>query len=592
MGLSRFPLSLEKNNSMRKYATILFVLILIGLGLSVSLFTQEQRLDPTVFLQTTESIHNLQTLDKNLSLLLNQSRYNQEFDHTQLTDTNYQISEEFDNLRYEALFEEIEGSAALSEAISDFEQQFFDREETLDDYVESNGAINESLGTIDRQTKLLANAETNQEGLQESLTSMNGEIYRLALGGKSENNQTVNSAVEAMLESAESETLENLSSYVTAFKTITELHSVSKSQFDRLEALRTGPTLDAIENEYTAYHNQAISGSNQFRNALILYGLCLLGALLFFGIQIRKNYLSLEQQVTDRTAEIKTAYNDLQESQEQLIQSEKMASLGQMVAGVAHEINTPLGYVTSNVDTVTLNVNELASLIEDLGSIVKEARSPERDNKKISQYLVETIRSYENIEAPELIGETLQLLNDGNYGLSEISKLVSSLKDFARLDRQNTEQVDIHDCLNSSLTIASNHIRENNVTVKTKYRDIPKFDCFPSKLNQLFLNIITNACQSMNDKGGKLSVHTDLIDEHIHITFTDQGIGMDEETKQHMFDPFFTTKEVGLGTGLGMSIAYKIVEAHSGSMTVNSAIGEGTSITIALPNSQSPKPTV
>lgn len=563
------------------------VLILIGLALTVRLFTQEQRLDQTVFLQTTESIRNLQALDQNLSLLLNQSRYNREFEHAQLTDTNYQISEEFDNLRYDALFEEIEGSSELSKAVLSFEEQFIEREQTLDEYVESNSAISESLATIDEQTQQLASVEVAQNQLQALLARANSEVYRIALDGGSASEISIDSAIERILENADAETTDNVNAYKIAFETIMQNHQTSKEQFNRLEALRTGPSLDLIENEYTAYHNQAISNSNQFRNALISYGLCLLGALLFFGIQIRKNYLSLEQQVTDRTAEIKTAYNELQESQEQLIQSEKMASLGQMVAGVAHEINTPLGYVTSNVDTMALNLTDLTGLLDELGSIVSEARAPRRDNKEISRRLVSAIKTYEKIEAPELVGETQQLLGDSSYGLSEISKLVTSLKDFARLDRQSTEQVDIHNCINSSLTIASNHIRENNVIVKTKYTELPKLDCFPSKLNQLFLNIITNACQAMNTDGGKLSVHTKLINDRIQITFKDQGMGMDEATRQKMFDPFFTTKEIGVGTGLGLSIAYKIVEAHKGSIDVESTVGEGTNIIVSLPVTQS-----
>jgi len=603
---------------MKKYAIILLVLILIGLALTVRLLTQEQRLDQTVFLQTTESIRNLQALDKNLALLLNQSLYNASFEHARLTDTNYQISEEFDNLRFEALFEEIEGSPNLSDAVAKFEEQFIEREETLDAYVEGNTAISKSLAAINTATKQLnqklratQNAGSKQnEGRQNPtqvtnlnsvLASINAEVYRLALGGdlnekNNENNhlsELIDTFIQqpAVLKKLEINNLDDvLETYKSAFTVILENHQATKTQLNSLAALETGPLLDSIEEEYTAYHNQAISGSNQFRNALIIYGVCSLGALLFFAFQIRKNYVSLEQQVADRTAEIKTAYNDLQESQEQLIQSEKMASLGQMVAGVAHEINTPLGYVTSNIDTLKLNLDDINEVIQNFGTIVDAANSPTRDNKEVTRRLVNTIKTYKNIEAPELVGETQQLLNDGAYGLSEITTLVTSLKDFARLDRQNTEQVDIHNCLNSSITIASNHIRENKVVIKTKYRELPKIDCFPSKLNQLFLNIITNACQAMSENGGKLSINTSLVDDNIQITFADQGVGMDEQTKQKMFDPFFTSKEIGSGTGLGMSIAYKIIEAHNGSIEVDTALGIGTKVAVSLPLTRSAVP--
>ena len=179
--------------------------------------------------------------------------------------------------------------------------------------------------------------------------------------------------------------------------------------------------------------------------------------------------------------------------------------------------------------------------------------------------------------------ENIQLLNDGAYGLIEISKLVSSLKDFARLDRKNSEQIDIHKCINSSVTIASNHIKDNNVNIILEYGEVPAISCFPSKLNQLFLNIITNACQAMKEKGGNLTIKTSHDEQNINISFADQGCGMDEETKHKMFDPFFTTKDVGEGTGLGMSISYKIIEAHNGNITVNSIIETGTVIDIQLP---------
>jgi len=176
-------------------------------------------------------------------------------------------------------------------------------------------------------------------------------------------------------------------------------------------------------------------------------------------------------------------------------------------------------------------------------------QKPNRNNREITAHMMQTLKRYKALEAPELMAESNQLLSDGTYGLSEISKLVISLKDFARLDRQNAEQIDLHKCIESSLTIASNHIRENSVNIVRDFSELPPIACFPSKLNQLFLNIITNACQAMSEKGGDLIVTTKLSDGKIKVDFNDQGVGMDELTKQKMFDPFFTTKDIGVGTG-------------------------------------------
>jgi len=566
---------------MKKYAIILFILVLIGVGLTVLFFTQDEKLDQTVFIETTESIRNLQSLDKNLLLLLNQSRFDPQFDNEQLGELNYQISEEFDNLRYNALFEEIEKSAELSEAVVRFKEKFDSRDDVLNSYIDGNTEISQSLSKVQSLSSQLQ-VDVNigaQKELIDALTENKAELLALALGEESDTSL-------ALIDSPENlspETGSMLGSYNTAVSNINDLKLDTLRAFKRLSELETGGLIDTIERHYVSYHNQAIGGSTLLRNGLIAYGSLLFASLLFFGIKIRENYANLEQQVADRTAQIEATLGELQESQEQLIQSEKMASLGQMVAGVAHEINTPLGYVNSNIETLSLNFEDINLVMTDLDELMNAVAQPDRDNKEVTRRMVKTLNTFKRTETSELMEESTQLLNDGSFGLGEISKLVGSLKDFARLDRQNSEQVDLHECLESSITIASNHIRENSVEVIKDFSELPKISCFPSKLNQLFLNIITNGCQAMKNKGGDLTIKTSVIDNYATVSFTDQGMGMDEETQQKMFDPFFTSKEIGEGTGLGLSIAYKIIEAHKGKIDVASTLGEGTTITIGVP---------
>jgi len=582
---------------MKKYALILTILVLVGLALAFTSFTQGQRLDKDAFIETTESIRNLQSLDKGMLLLIYQSRYDAEFDNDELFDTNEQISEEFDNLRYEALYNEIQQSASLNTSISQFEEYFNTRKVSLEEYIGSNVDISNSLINISILTYQLtdeqsigSNASFESISFQALLGKINALIYDVVIGEElqkevleNDRNQLITIGDEYSFENQE-RTQGLIGDFVSDINTILANYQPSKEQFGKLNSLNASQLLNDIEDQYTVYHNEAITKSNQFRNALLIYGLCLLTALLFFAWQIRKNYLYMGQQVAEQTKEIKEAYDDLKESQEQLIQSEKMASLGEMVAGVAHEINTPLGYVTSNVDILKVNFEDIETLIKMLGETTDEMRKDERDKQMIRNKLSATIKLYEKLEANVLAEENIQLLSDGAYGLTEISKLVTSLKDFARLDRQNTEQIDVHDCIENSVIIASNHIKGNNVTVTKEYdEEIPKITCFPSKLNQLFLNIITNACQSMKEKGGTLAISTTKHSDKMTIRFQDEGCGMDEETKQRMFDPFYTSKDIGEGTGLGMSIAYKIIEAHHGSINVESTIGEGTAIDVCLP---------
>ena len=572
---------------MKFYLLILFTLIVIGLGLAYKVFNEEEKLDETVFLTTTDSIRNLQTLDKNLLILLQQSRFNAQFDSESLSETHYQLSEEFDNLRYDALFEEIEASESLSNAVDNFDEKFFMRDEVLEEYISSNVLVSESLNTIRSSLETITLPETPQDNslTKQLIEQTNSDIYQVALGLSVDtpDESDLNTRIQ-QIQTAYGDIDQTLiNNYTDAITTFWSNYQTSLDAYNVLTELETGPLLDDIENEYTEHHNKAIESSTQLRNALIIYGVALLCALLFFGYLIRKNFLSLEQQVADRTQEIEAAYKDLKESQEQLIQSEKMASLGEMVAGVAHEINTPLGYVTSNIDTIKLNIADMNEIVDGVDDIYQTATANKQDKKAITSKLVSVLNAHKKIGTREVMLESDQLLSDGSYGLSEISKLVTSLKDFARLDRQSTEEIDIHQCIDNSLTIASNSIKENNVEVIKSYGELPTITCIPSKLNQLFLNIINNACQAMTDNSGQLKVSSEQVNDNIVIKFKDNGAGMSEEIMSKIFDPFFTTKEIGKGTGLGLSIAYKIVKSHGGKIDVKSENGQGTEMIISLP---------
>ncbi|MBL4660405.1 MAG: hypothetical protein JKY19_08615 [Alcanivoracaceae bacterium] len=272
-------------------------------------------------------------------------------------------------------------------------------------------------------------------------------------------------------------------------------------------------------------------------------------------------------------------YDELRESQDQLIQSEKMASLGQMVAGVAHEMNTPLGFISNNVSMINDYVLNIQDVINSL-SVINSGSKLNKDELIIE--LKKLIRTYRNEELKERQEETLDLLKDSGTGLKDISQLVASLKDFSRLDRQHQAEFDIHLGLESTLKISKNIIKLNSVTVQQEFEDLPLVKCTPSKINQVFLNIITNACQAMKG-GGVLIISTIKDENNIKILFKDNGMGMNEETKKKIFDPFYTTKEVGSGTGLGMSVSFKIIEEHKGRIEVESEENNGSNITVVLP---------
>lgn len=573
---------------MKKYILALGLLIIAGIALAYFTIKQNMALDNDVYLETTESIRSLKLLDNNIDILLFRIRYENQNDHEEIDELTLNLSEEFDNLRFEALFEEIESSPMLNRTSLQFDQSLLEKREHIDSFLKHHKELVEAnelfLSYSDEEAEI--NEVISRLFLKDAINAVDVAFYRFLENSNEENKALLNDAngaISTIIDSADESDQAIVFGYIKTLSDIVIASEETHQDFTDAINQDTSQAIIDFELAYAEFHTQTIKGSNLLKTALVVYGFILLLALIFFAYLLRQHYLHLEQEVADRTQEISDAYKELQESQEQLIQSEKMASLGAMVAGVAHEINTPLGYVNSNVDTIKLNMSDINELFGDIEKLYQEAKSPERNNSRLSTLLSSLLKSYKGLDAEEIFLESQQLLEDSHHGLGEISGLVMSLKDFSRLDRQATDEIDIHSCIENSIKIATNHIKENHVDVKREYAKLPKIICTPSKLNQLFLNIITNASQAMKEKGGELKITTLHKEENIIVSFTDQGVGMDEDTLHKMFDPFFTSKPIGEGTGLGMSIAYKIVEAHNGKIQAKSKPGVGTTVAIQLP---------
>jgi signal transduction histidine kinase len=290
----------------------------------------------------------------------------------------------------------------------------------------------------------------------------------------------------------------------------------------------------------------------------------------------------LESRVEARTKELKGALEQLKEQETLLIQSEKMSSLGQMVAGVAHEVNTPLAYVKSSLEAVAGGMPKAGEALAQAERLVHLLQSEHTDEAQLTRQFAAVNGALQELRGGGRLAELDTLVKDGLYGIAQISELVNNLRNFARLDRSKVAEFDLNEGLRSALVIAKNHVKRR--TVKQDLGAIPKVACAPSQINQVFLNLITNAAQATSEEGGVIALRTWQPNPgQVVVEVSDNGHGIPADVLPKIFDPFFTTKEVGKGTGLGLSICYKIVEGHGGRIDVQSRPGEGTRFTVTLP---------
>ncbi len=294
-------------------------------------------------------------------------------------------------------------------------------------------------------------------------------------------------------------------------------------------------------------------------------------------IIIRKQ---IEAKLNLQTQQLEEALLELKRTEAQMIHSEKMSSLGQMVAGVAHEINNPVSFVYSNLVPAREYAQDFLQLLELYQQHYPQ--SPPVIQQKIAEIDLDFIKD-----------DFMKLLNSMEVGTERIYKIVLSLRNFSRLDEAEFKKVDIHDGIDSTLMILGNKFKgtaeHSDIQVVKEYGDIPLVECYPSQLNQVFMNILANAVDAFEQRDKNISNHIiittqNLDNNSIKITIADNASGIPSEIHSKIFDPFFTTKKVGKGTGLGLSISYEIVtDKHGGKLTFDSTPMKGTKFIIEIP---------
>ncbi|WP_334169975.1 response regulator [Zoogloea sp.] len=265
----------------------------------------------------------------------------------------------------------------------------------------------------------------------------------------------------------------------------------------------------------------------------------------------------------------------LEEAQNQLLQSEKMASLGQLAAGVAHELNNPIGFVRSNVSTLKGYLDSLFGII---------AAYDEQANRSASPEALAALAAIKQREDFDFLHEDIfQLLAESQDGLTRVQDIVQNLKDFSRVGESGFGWADIHACLDSTLNIIWNELKYKCTVVKHYDPSLPQVYCIASQLNQVFMNLLVNAGHAIAEKGEITITTGHTPDGMVQVAISDTGCGISAEHLPHLFEPFFTTKPIGKGTGLGLSITYGIIGKHKGCIDVSSEVGKGTTFTVKLP---------
>lgn len=288
-----------------------------------------------------------------------------------------------------------------------------------------------------------------------------------------------------------------------------------------------------------------------------------------------RRLMTAEAELVRRNAELTEVNRKLSMAQEQLMQSEKLASIGQLAAGVAHEINNPIGYVFSNFSTLETYVGSLMEMLAAYEKLDK--------NHDSAEALQELNNLRNNVEIDYLKEDIPALMSESREGITRVRKIVQDLKDFSRTDTALEWQwVNLHQGIDSTLNIVNNEIKYKADVIKN-YGNLPDVECLPSQINQVVMNLVINAAHAVNGGRGTIAITTRVVEPDVEIEVEDSGSGISPENLSRIFDPFFTTKPVGQGTGLGLSLSYGIMQKHQGSIRVSSVVGKGSIFTLKLP---------
>ncbi|MBS1155033.1 MAG: putative signal transduction histidine kinase [Proteobacteria bacterium] len=366
--------------------------------------------------------------------------------------------------------------------------------------------------------------------------------------------------------------VQSMSTIPTSFAELHKLANDFQTMGNNLQARETAlqnahDELEAKVEERT----EQLSGINECLKAAS-------NSLLTSNLELQREIVErkrAESQLAQKIVEIERAHEELKHLQSQLIQQEKLASIGQLAAGVAHEINNPIGFINSNLFVLKRYVDELLDLIDAYAGSFPGAPD------QVSEQLAHITQLRKEIDFDYLRQDVGTLISESIDGASRVKRIVQDLRDFSRAGSAEWQWTDIHEGLESTLNVLGNELANKAVVVR-EYGQLPRVECIPSQINQVFMNILINAAHAIPERG-KIVIRSGRLAEEVWVSISDDGKGIAPEDMAKIFDPFFTTKPVGEGTGLGLSVSHGIIKKHGGKLEVQSQLGKGTTFTIYLP---------
>ncbi|CAA6816089.1 MAG: His Kinase A (Phospho-acceptor) domain-containing protein [uncultured Thiotrichaceae bacterium] len=571
---------------MKKITSLLvIVLVLTALaGILSFLYMRSQNINSDAYNRVNDNLRSLKQLDAewNVDVLRSKVGSNQHYDP--LTNPQKLIRELKDGIG--TLASQLEDNTNILPTVNKFQEAIQNKLNLIEDFKSQHAIFKNSLSflptaaeqlqadissELEAQSAEIARIERREmpeappsDPLLDGLEATNWRLYTLRTQGSElltellkynlAPDEALKSRIEkqlARLDETKGNHAENLQAHISVLlahsRTVLKQRVIESEILSGLDAIPTVALNDELNQLVGENFEQKLAEQNKYRRYLTAYAGLLLLLLAYAAYRLLRAFNdlksaneNLEQHVAERTSDLNQALKHLQESQTQLVQSEKMASLGQMVAGITHEINTPLAYVKSGLEITQMRLGELTELANACNTLNQTLADENASNEAISLQLQQVGELSHILEENETMSETEGLLKDGIHGMNEISEIITGLKNFSRMDRAKVAAFNVNEGLESTLKIANNIVKYKSV--QKHYGDVQPITCSPSSINQVFLNLITNAAQA-TDESGEILLTTTQLEDAVKIEVRDNGTGISTENREKIFDPFFTTKD-------------------------------------------------